>query len=175
MPDWKDYIKYFKDFFETLAGKLTAILAFALLVIVALGWFGASIPADFKWLVYIVVIGAMLIFAVQAIAKVAEKRRAEPSAPVTVPQPAQPMPQPTAPPVDSLTARERYLRAVMDDSRALRLVGLDPQAADPQPGRADARSPVCFAGHHYYGGSGRRETGQTPRRQERKAGRGAVI
>ena len=134
MPDWKDYIKYFKDFFETLAGKLTAILAFALLVIIALGWFGASIPPDYKWLVYIVVIGAMLIFAAQAIAKVAEKRRAELSAPVAVQQPVQPLPQPTAPPVDSLTARERYLRAVMDDSRALRLVGLDPQAADPSRG-----------------------------------------
>lgn len=66
MPAWKDYVQYFKDFFDTLAGKLTAILAFALLVIIALGWFGASIPADYKWLVYIVVILAMLIFSGQA-------------------------------------------------------------------------------------------------------------
>ncbi|GAP17259.1 hypothetical protein LSAC_01127 [Levilinea saccharolytica] len=35
MPDWKSFIPYFKDFFDTLAGKLTAILAFALWGILA--------------------------------------------------------------------------------------------------------------------------------------------
>ena len=136
MPDWKDYLQYFKDFFDTLAGKLTAILAFALLVIIALGWFGASIPPDYKGLVYIVVILAMLIFAGQAIAQVWEKHRSQAakSQPVAAPTPLPTAPATFAPPLDSLNARERYLRAVMDDSRALRLVGLDPQAADPSRG-----------------------------------------
>lgn len=136
MPDWKDYIPYFKDFFNTLAGKLTAILAFALIVIIVLGWFGAFIPPDFINLVYIVVILAMLIFAVQAIAQVWAKHRSQAPKhePISISAPEPAKPEPVTPPVDTLTARERYLRAVMDDSRALRLVGLDPQAADPSRG-----------------------------------------
>ena len=140
MPDWKSFIPYFKDFFDTLAGKLTAILAFALLVIIALGWFGAAIPADYKGLIYVVVILAMLIFAGQALSQVWAKHRDQAPQPVpnSVPNPAAvddptPLP-PVKPPADSRLARERYLRAVVEDCRALRLVGLDPQAADPSRG-----------------------------------------
>ena len=135
MQDWKEYLQYFKDFFNTLAGKLTAILAFSLLVIIALGGFGASIPGDYRLLVYIVVIGAMLIFAIQAFTKVAQMHRvADPEAPAPVFRPEPSPAKPPVPQVDGLNARERYLRAVMEDSRALRLVGLDPQAADPSRG-----------------------------------------
>jgi len=140
MPDWKSFIPYFKDFFDTLAGKLTAILAFALLVIIALGWFGAAIPAEYKGLVYVVVILAMLIFAGQALSQVWAKHRDQAPQPVPnpVPNPAptdNPTPKsPVKPPADSRLARERYLRAVVEDCRALRLVGLDPQAADPSRG-----------------------------------------
>ncbi len=133
MTDWKDYLQYFKDFFNTLAGKLTAILAFALLLIIALSFFGASIPVEYRLLVYIVVISAMLISAIQAVMEVVQKHRAtRPEIPA--PQAETPKPEPSAPAVDALSARDRYLRAVMEDSRALRLVGLDPQAADPSRG-----------------------------------------
>ena len=66
MKDWKEYLPTFKEFFNTLAGKLTAILAFALLVIIILSCFGAEIPPDYRLLVYIVVIGAMLVSTYQA-------------------------------------------------------------------------------------------------------------
>lgn len=59
----KDWMK----FFETLAGKLTAILAFAVLLIVVLALWGGQIPADYRLLVYIVAILAMVIFIAQVI------------------------------------------------------------------------------------------------------------
>lgn len=121
MTDWKEFIKYFKDFFETLAGKLTAILAFALLVIIALGWFGASIPADYKWLVYIVVIDALLISIFQAYSKVVEKHREK--------QQERPVPKPAAAAKEACL--QSYLEAVIADSRSLHLVGLDERAGDP--------------------------------------------
>lgn len=59
----KDWMK----FFETLAGKLTAILAFAVLLIVVLALWGGQIPAEYRPLVYIVAILAMVIFTVQVV------------------------------------------------------------------------------------------------------------
>ncbi|MBO9369334.1 MAG: hypothetical protein J7555_11405 [Chloroflexi bacterium] len=56
MKDWM------MKFFETLAGKLTAILAFAVLLIALLALWGSRIPPDYKALVYIVAILAMVIF-----------------------------------------------------------------------------------------------------------------
>jgi len=138
MNDWKEYIQYFKDMLNTLAGKLTAILAFAVLVIFVLGLLGASIPAEFHLLVYIAVIGAMLISAFLAVLQVAEQRRQEePARPAqrmehTVPpEPNREEPKPPAPECSPEVARSAYLESVIADSRPLRLVGLDEHAGDP--------------------------------------------
>ena len=137
MPDWNEAFQYLKDFFDTLAGKLTAILAFALLVVIVLGAVGASIPVEYRWLVYIVVIGAMLIFAMQAILQVAKMRNKH------VPESGSPDPKPTpsptesvepVPPVDPMDAREKYLRFIIKECSSMRLVGLDPSASDPNRG-----------------------------------------
>jgi|GEM_PF-5481830 len=69
MKDWM------MKFFETLAGKLTAILAFAVLLIALLALWGSRIPPDYRALVYIVAILAMVIFTVQVLTK----RRKQPS------------------------------------------------------------------------------------------------
>ena len=57
----KDWFK--SKFFETLAGKLTAILAFAILLIAILALLGARIEDRWLPLVYIVALAAMVIFA----------------------------------------------------------------------------------------------------------------
>ena len=59
----KDWFK--SKFFETLAGKLTAILAFAILLVAILAILGTRIENRWLPLVYIVAIGAMLVFSYQ--------------------------------------------------------------------------------------------------------------
>jgi len=128
--DMKDWMKSL----ETLAGKLTAILAFAALIIIVLALIGGRIPSDYRALVYIVAIGAMIIFAVQIFAR---KRAKTPdpqvsnSSPAIIPEPAAKIETPKPLSAD---ARARYLNAVIADCRAMRLVGLDPQASDPSRG-----------------------------------------
>jgi hypothetical protein len=133
-------IQYLKEFLNTLAGKVTAILAFALLVIVVLGLFGASILPVFHPLIYIAVIFAMLIFAFQVTLKEMSKRRAEKTSqpPVQLEEPSEQSDQdesqkdqPTPSPVSLEEAKRSYLDAVIEDSRVLRLSGLDEGAGDP--------------------------------------------
>jgi len=57
----KDWFK--SKFFETLAGKLTTILAFAILLIAVLALLGTRIEDRWLPLVYIVALAAMVIFA----------------------------------------------------------------------------------------------------------------
>lgn len=135
MKDLPDIVQYLKEFLNTLAGKLTAILAFALLVIIMLSWFGASIPGEYQALVYIVVIGAMLIFAWQA-SRTVSARRVEIEKDPEIQEGLEPdVPTEQArritPAGDPETARRAYLEAVIADSRPLRLAGLDDSAGDP--------------------------------------------
>ena len=58
-------MKNWMKFLETLAGKLTAILAFAILLIVLIALIGACIEDRFLPLVYIAALGAMAIFTYQ--------------------------------------------------------------------------------------------------------------
>ena len=140
MPD-KEIMQYLKDFFDTLAGKLTAILAFALLVVIVLGAVGASIPVEYRWLVYIVVILAMIIFAGQAIITVAEKHN-KPDVEIkpkeeNSPKEGEETPKESTLPVQSVSpeeAKERYLRFVIRNCSNMRLVGIDPGASDPNRG-----------------------------------------
>ena len=103
---------------------------------------GGSIPDAYQTLIYVVVIGAMVIYAAITLFQLrAAKMGAEPGStpvnePELKPEPA-PIPQselePATPvtPIDALQAREKYLRAVADDCRSLRLGGLSTDAADP--------------------------------------------
>lgn len=52
-------MKNWSKLLETLAGKLTAILAFAALIIIVLALIGDRIPKDYRSLVYVLAIGAM--------------------------------------------------------------------------------------------------------------------
>jgi formylglycine-generating enzyme required for sulfatase activity len=124
--EMKDWFK--SKFFETLAGKLTAILAFAILLIAILALLGSKIQDRWLPLVYIVAIGAMLIFIYQIFSRSRTKTDSSSSSSefADIKQEKRP--------VDSLDARAKYLNAVIADTRAMRLVGLDPQAADPSRG-----------------------------------------
>lgn len=125
-------MKIWLKFLETLAGKLTAILAFAALIIVILALIGNRIPADYRLLVYVVAIGAMVIFTVQIFMR---KKHVDPNPVSGVAQPAETSPVAKQEKTSiSVNARTEYLNAVIADCRALRLVGLDPQASDPSRG-----------------------------------------
>ncbi|GAB4504580.1 MAG: hypothetical protein Fur0043_15740 [Anaerolineales bacterium] len=109
MKDWM------MKFFETLAGKLTAILAFAVLVILLLALLGVHIPAEYRPLVYIVAILAMVIFALQVVL------RRRPVKGGSRPQ----EPEKGAPDPD---ARQKYLQAVIETTPACRTATTSPPA-----------------------------------------------
>lgn len=127
---------YWSKLLETLAGKLTAILAFAVLIIIVLALIGNRIPTDYRVLVYVVAIGAMLVFTYQVFVRSRVKGGEEKSLPVSAPalasEPVTRKAETKA--VNSSDVRSSYLNAVIADCRAMRLVGLDPQAADPSRG-----------------------------------------
>jgi formylglycine-generating enzyme required for sulfatase activity len=107
-------IKLIADFIDPLPGKLTFLLAFAILLIPYLGKFGIFIPTSFIPLVYIVVIGAMLLSFILAVIKLQKKKPAGS--------------------IDYLAARDKYLRSIIQDCNTLRLVGIDQNASDPNKG-----------------------------------------
>lgn len=128
-------MKNWSKLLETLAGKLTAILSFAALIIVILALIGNRIPSDYRVLVYVIAIGAMLVFAYQVFVRSRAKGDAEESKPALVaPAVAPPLTKTEKKTVNALDARSKYLNAVIADTRAMRLVGIDPQAADPSRG-----------------------------------------
>jgi len=129
-------MKNWSKLLETLAGRLTAILAFAALIIIVLALVGDRIPKDYRALVYVLAIGAMAVFTYQVFVRNRVKAEVEKSMTDSTPAP-QNEPVTTKlekQTVNSLAARFSYLNAVIADSRAMRLVGLDPQAADPSRG-----------------------------------------
>lgn len=52
-----------QDVSKELAKKLTPILAFGVLIIIVVALLGGSIPDAYQTLIYVVVIGAMVIYA----------------------------------------------------------------------------------------------------------------
>jgi formylglycine-generating enzyme required for sulfatase activity len=128
MKDWSKLL-------ETLAGKLTAILAFAALIIIVLALAGNRIPDDYRVLVYVIAIGAMLVFTYQIFVRsrakpdVGESKSASSATVVESPQI-----KPKNQTMNALDAHAKYLNAVIADTRAMRLVGIDPQSADPSRG-----------------------------------------
>ncbi|HEU5323131.1 MAG TPA: hypothetical protein VFX28_20160, partial [Methylomirabilota bacterium] len=119
------------------------ILVFAILLVVVLAAAGSWIPDAFRGLVWVVAVLALLIagfepllqrlgaglaHSVDAAAHASPRAGERPR----VEAPAAPAPAPRRAAAD---AREAYLGAVIADCRPARLVGLDPQAADPGRGR----------------------------------------
>ena len=131
-----------KEFWVELAKKLTAILAFTVLIVIIIALLGERIPAGYQVLIYIVVIGGMLIFVLQTtLSARAEYKQAAGETPkaeqlVSQPEPLAPQqePQPSPEPATVLSkdeARQAYLQTVIYDNRPLRLAGMDEHAGDP--------------------------------------------
>ncbi len=119
-------------FLETLAGKLTAILAFAVMIIVVLALWGNRIPVEYRPLVYIVAILAMVIFTIQIFMHKPAVKRGKQTKADTIPDLREPEKIRKA--TSDMDARQNYLQAVIADCRQMRLVGIDPQASDPTRG-----------------------------------------
>jgi formylglycine-generating enzyme required for sulfatase activity len=68
-------MNHHKDILPELAKKLTAPLAFAVLIVIVVAALGGSIPPVFQALIYIVVIGGMLLYAAQSVAVELAKRK----------------------------------------------------------------------------------------------------
>ncbi|HOU44241.1 MAG TPA: hypothetical protein PLS77_07410 [Anaerolineaceae bacterium] len=66
--DWKELA-------IDLAKKLTAPMAFGILLIVALGVWGDTIPPAYQLLIYIVVIGAFVLYSVVVVLQAIPKHR----------------------------------------------------------------------------------------------------
>ena len=131
-----------KEFWVELAKKLTAILAFTVLIVIIIALLGDRIPAGYQVLVYIVVIGGMLIFTLQAVISArAEYKSSTVDTPKLEPPEKQPeisppqvehLPPPENPAALSKDeATQAYLQAVVYDNRPLRLAGMDEHAGDP--------------------------------------------
>ena len=130
MENWKEIL-------PILGKKLTAPLAFAVLVILSLGLFGGGIPAAYQALIYFVVIAALILYAAPIVAKTLSKPQPEIHPPEPEPKP-EPKPLPagkkeeeTQPQKEAAAARESYLDALILDFSPLRLIGVDEHAGDP--------------------------------------------
>ncbi|MEW5940332.1 MAG: hypothetical protein AB1750_11755, partial [Chloroflexota bacterium] len=131
-------MKEWKEILVELAKKLTPLFAFVVMVVVVIALLGKYIPDVFSALIYILSIGGLLVYAVLQFIQIRGKRQEEteiqkPAAETTAQMPPAPAPATKTPPpvVDSFSARERYLRAVIKDCSSVRLAGLDPNASDP--------------------------------------------
>ncbi len=125
MDDWQKLL-------SELAKKMTPPLAYAVIVIIVLGLLGERIPAQYVTLVYLLSLGVAVLWALIEIALLIRKGRLEtPAEKPTDSQFTQPQEPSKAPKEDPRTA---YLQVIIEKCRSLRLVGIDPQAADPLRG-----------------------------------------
>ena len=145
-------MKEWKEILVELAKKLTAPFAFAVLIIIVVAVFGERIPPGFQALIYIVVIGVMGIYAWSIIvdAKRISNEQDEELVQKEQPSSEEVENETLKTPQDELeisgdniddhvftditSARENYLEALIRDCSPMRLVGLDPNAADPVRG-----------------------------------------
>lgn len=118
----KDLVK----FLETLAGKLSAILAFAILAIFFLLWMGNNIPLGVLILIYIIVIGAMVIFFGQFV------MRKNPEAASTLPQTQVSSPSEQKPEGDSAQEVPSTTAISSESSRKFRTEATKIQSLDNQ-------------------------------------------
>lgn len=136
--DWlKDLFK--SKFLETLAGKLTAILAFAIVLIVILAVLGARIEDRWLPLVYIVAIAAMGIFTYEVFAQnklpakegeTGEKPNPSVSEPHSQEAPQNPENANNKQAVSPLDAESSYLQEVIHEYTPLSLNVLDVHSGD---------------------------------------------
>lgn len=136
--DWlKDLFK--SKFLETLAGKLTAILSFAVVILVVLAVLGSRIEDRWLPLVYIVAIAAMGIFTYEVVAQ--NKPSVKDENTVGNPQPGfselqreeKPKNHETVdnkPKVSPLDAESRYLQELIHEYTPLSLNVLDVHSGD---------------------------------------------
>ncbi|HEY9075859.1 MAG TPA: SUMF1/EgtB/PvdO family nonheme iron enzyme [Anaerolineaceae bacterium] len=126
------------DFFKELAKRLTPFYAAIVMIIVAILWWGTGIPTVAWILIYILAIGLLVIYTLQSFlpwirnpppppGNDGKKKPDEPGINQNPPPP--PPPTPTVPPVKA------YLEGVIVECQALRLVGIDPKAADTNRAR----------------------------------------
>ncbi len=129
MPDWKDFLNKLAE-----GIKNEPLLTFAVLIIVVLALLGTQILPEFRPLIYIVVIGIVVAYIARLLG-FGKKEPVASSSPAIETPTTPPAPPPVVavmtPPRD---ARDQYLDSVIADCRPARLVGLDPQAADPSRG-----------------------------------------
>lgn len=83
-----------KEFWLELAKKLAPVMAFAILVLLVIALLGERIPPGFQALVYIVVIGALLVYAFSEIQAALARQKASQAPPAPAPAPLE-----SAPPV----------------------------------------------------------------------------
>lgn len=136
MKDW-----FNSKFFETLAGKLTAILAFAILLVAILALLGKYIEDRWLPLVYIVEIAAMIIFTYQIFVqnKPSSKEKDVEGSEVVkgdsesqrfgAPKDKQPTEKPA---ISFLDARRMYLQEVIREYMPFSLNVLDTHSGDPK-------------------------------------------
>ena len=124
-------MKVWMKLLETLAGKLTAILAFGILLIIVLALVGDRIPEKFLLLVYVVAISVMIIFTIQIFAKNRSPDRQETGEVVPPPSPVSEKFTSRQP----LNARDAYLRAIISNYRAFPLDWLESKTAETRLGK----------------------------------------
>src|SRR3990172_739195 len=135
----KDWMK--SKFLETLAGKLTAILAFAILLIAILALLGAQIEDRWLPLVYIVAILAMIIFTYEIFAKnkpSSEEKDAKDleavnedikSRETVTPKPERSIEKPS---ISFLDAKKKYLQQLIREYMPLSLNVYPTHSGDPK-------------------------------------------
>jgi formylglycine-generating enzyme required for sulfatase activity len=145
-PSWLDVL-------GQLLGKLRSqLFIFVLATVIVLALIGSGIPSPFITLIYILVIAALVIWALPVVTETFRKLRPAPSTEVK-PLPGIPQPAPTPslpaapkpePPPQTLSTSEQlqaYLNKVKSDNDILRLGGLSSEAGDPTKGPAEQRVP----------------------------------
>jgi formylglycine-generating enzyme required for sulfatase activity len=118
-------------FLETLAGKLTAILAFAIVLIISLAVFGERIPERFLSLVYIAAIGAMIIFTIQILIR---HRSPDTQNPIRV-GPTSSTGAENFTSRQFINARDEYLHAIIAEYRAFPLDWVERGTANTRLGK----------------------------------------
>ncbi len=71
----ENLISLLREFLNTLAGKVSALAAFVLLMIVLLAAFGARIPREYAPLVYVMTLVVLIVGAVVGTRQVQARRR----------------------------------------------------------------------------------------------------
>ncbi|MGB8645685.1 MAG: SUMF1/EgtB/PvdO family nonheme iron enzyme [Anaerolineae bacterium] len=138
MSDFKDLYKALAEGIKTLfeAIKNEPLLAFIILSVIVVALFNDKIPPEMRPFIYAIIGVGVVVYAIRVLVPTLRKPApsADKPAPADKKDSASPPAAPPPAPVPSADPRGAYLDAVIADCRPARLVGLDPQAADPSRG-----------------------------------------